>query len=108
MCELESTAIQKMSPNPSCLTLQWLTHSLHLQGHLERCRAGPDIVADAAGDVAKPSTVILSCSDSRVPPEIICDQGLGDCHVVRYYFFLASNLSQDVFTVRAFSSSHQN
>ena len=53
------------------------------QGVLERCKAGPEIVADAAGDVPKPSTVILACSDSRVPPEIICDQGLGDCHVVR-------------------------
>lgn len=41
-------------------------------------------MADAAGDVPKPSTVILACSDSRVPPEIICDQGLGDCHVVRF------------------------
>lgn len=30
-----------------------------------------------------PTAVVLSCSDSRVPPEIIFDQGLGDIFVVR-------------------------
>jgi len=37
-------------------------------------------------DVAKgqhPFAVILSCADSRVPPEVIFDQGLGDLFVVR-------------------------
>ncbi len=33
--------------------------------------------------VHKPFAVIVSCSDSRVPPEIIFDQGLGDLFVVR-------------------------
>jgi carbonic anhydrase len=31
----------------------------------------------------KPKAIILSCSDSRVPPEIIFDQGLGNLFVVR-------------------------
>lgn len=31
----------------------------------------------------KPFAVILGCSDSRVPPELIFDQGLGDLFVVR-------------------------
>ena len=31
----------------------------------------------------KPFAIILSCSDSRVPPEIIFDQGLGEIFVVR-------------------------
>jgi carbonic anhydrase len=31
----------------------------------------------------RPFAVILACSDSRVPPEIIFDQGLGDLFVVR-------------------------
>ncbi len=31
----------------------------------------------------KPHTIVLSCSDSRVPPEVIFDQGLGDLFVVR-------------------------
>ena len=30
-----------------------------------------------------PSAVILGCSDSRVPPELIFDQGLGDLFVIR-------------------------
>ncbi len=30
-----------------------------------------------------PFAIIVSCSDSRVPPEIIFDQGLGDLFVVR-------------------------
>lgn len=30
-----------------------------------------------------PSAVILGCSDSRVPPELIFDRGLGDLFVVR-------------------------
>lgn len=30
-----------------------------------------------------PHTIVVSCSDSRVPPEVIFDQGLGDVFVVR-------------------------
>lgn len=39
-----------------------------------------------------PFAVILCCSDSRVPPEIIFDQGLGDLFVVR----TAGNIVDDV------------
>ena len=31
----------------------------------------------------KPFAIILGCSDSRVPPEIIFDQGLGDLFIIR-------------------------
>lgn len=31
----------------------------------------------------KPFALILSCADSRVPPELIFDQGLGDLFVIR-------------------------
>ena len=31
----------------------------------------------------RPHTIIVSCSDSQVPPEILFDQGLGDLYVVR-------------------------
>lgn len=30
-----------------------------------------------------PSAIVLSCSDSRVPPELVFDQGLGDLFTVR-------------------------
>jgi carbonic anhydrase len=38
-----------------------------------------------------PFAIILSCSDSRVPPEIVFDQGLGDLFVVR----VAGNVIND-------------
>ncbi len=31
----------------------------------------------------KPNTIVLTCSDSRVPPEIIFDQGLGEIFTIR-------------------------
>jgi len=40
----------------------------------------------------KPFAVILTCSDSRVPPEIIFDQGIGDLFVIR----TAGNLVDDI------------
>lgn len=39
-----------------------------------------------------PFALILSCSDSRVPPEIVFDQGLGDLFVIR----TAGNISDDI------------
>lgn len=51
----------------------------------------PDQSTERRAVVAKgqtPFAIILSCSDSRVPPELIFDQGLGDLFVVR----LAGNI----------------
>lgn len=39
-----------------------------------------------------PKAIILGCSDSRVPPEIIFDQGLGDLFVIR----VAGNVIDDI------------
>jgi carbonic anhydrase len=39
----------------------------------------------------KPHSVILSCMDSRVPPEIIFDQGIGNIFVIR----VAGNIEDD-------------
>jgi carbonic anhydrase len=46
----------------------------------------PDQSLEARLSVSKgqsPFAVVLSCSDSRLPPEVIFDQGLGDLFVVR-------------------------
>ena len=43
-------------------------------------------------DGQRPIAIILGCSDSRVPPELIFDQGLGDLFVVR----VAGNILDDV------------
>jgi carbonic anhydrase len=40
----------------------------------------------------KPFAIIVGCSDSRIPPEIIFDQGLGDLFVIR----VAGNIVDDV------------
>ena len=47
-----------------------------------------DTITRAAGrgdlvDGQRPFAVILGCSDSRVPVEIVFDQGLGDLFVIR-------------------------
>lgn len=50
---------------------------------------------DRVKDVAKgqhPFAIIVGCSDSRVPPEIIFDQGVGDLFVIR----TAGNLVDDI------------
>lgn len=39
----------------------------------------------------RPFAIILSCSDSRVPPEIVFDEGLGNLFVVR----VAGNIADD-------------
>ena len=39
-----------------------------------------------------PYAIVLGCSDSRVPPEIIFDQGLGDLFVIR----VAGNVVDDI------------
>src|SRR3990167_319467 len=44
-------------------------------------QAKKDIARLATGQ--KPHTIVLSCSDSRVPPEIIFDQKLGEIFVIR-------------------------
>lgn len=41
----------------------------------------------------KPFAVIVGCSDSRIPPELIFDQGLGDLFVVRLAGNIVDNLA---------------
>ena len=39
-----------------------------------------------------PFAIVLGCSDSRIPPEVVFDQGLGDIFVIR----VAGNIIDDV------------
>lgn len=53
-----------------------------VKGHFRKDGRGPaDIKRLLAGQ--KPHTIVLSCADSRVPPEHVFDQGLGEIFVVR-------------------------
>lgn len=56
--------------------------------------AHPNQTEQCRMEVAKgqrPFVIILGCSDSRVPPEILFDQGIGDLFVIR----LAGNIVDD-------------
>lgn len=59
--------------------------------YVDAQRSHPNQTAQRRTEVAKgqrPFAAIVSCSDSRVPPEIVFDQGLGDLFVIR----LAGNI----------------
>ncbi len=46
-------------------------------------RRDPSTRQQLATEGQKPFAIVVTCSDSRVPPEILFDQGLGDLFVVR-------------------------
>jgi len=75
------TASKGISPE---VALEWLKYGneRHVQGkHVHWHQS-----LDRRREVAKekyPHAIVLSCADSRVPPEIVFDQGLGDLFVVR-------------------------
>jgi carbonic anhydrase len=53
---------------------------------LERSRSGEGLSGSRRSEVAagqQPFAIVLGCSDSRVPAEIVFDQGLGDLFVIR-------------------------
>jgi carbonic anhydrase len=55
-----------------------------LDGNARYVRGQPDHADQRPSDAAQhPIAAILSCSDSRVPPEIIFDRGVGSLFVVR-------------------------
>jgi carbonic anhydrase len=58
-------------------------HERYLGGTSGRGQADLAVARAAVAGGQRPFAVILGCSDSRVPPEIIFDQGLGDLFVVR-------------------------
>jgi carbonic anhydrase len=61
-------------------------------GNLSAKKFTKERLIDLAENGQSPFAIIVSCSDSRVPPEIIFDQGLGDIFVVR----IAGNVINDV------------
>jgi carbonic anhydrase len=75
--------LSQVSPNEALRRLVQ-GNARFVSGHLTH--AGPEEIAKTRGAVSKgqsPFAVIVGCSDSRVGPEIVFDQGLGDLFVVR-------------------------
>lgn len=57
------------------------------QRHIQHREVHPDMQVKRRHDLATagqhPFAIILGCADSRVPPELLFDQGLGDLFVIR-------------------------
>merc|ERR1719450_311888 len=80
-CALNKAAKQELTPYDVLQDLQ--------RGNSRFCMGAPATSEKSAFDRRSlvgtqfPSVAILSCADSRVPVEIVFDQGLGDIFVVR-------------------------
>jgi carbonic anhydrase len=71
-------------PVPTEKALGWLKNG-NTRFVKHRLRNDGDLATDRARLVSgqKPHSIVLSCSDSRVPPEVVFDQKLGEIFVVR-------------------------
>jgi carbonic anhydrase len=91
--ESTSSASHATAPSPSAeavlkeLQAGNTRHAQHRYTHPHQTSAR---LHELAGG-QQPHAVILSCADSRVPPEIVFDQGLGDLFTVR----VAGNIATD-------------
>ncbi len=81
---IEETSTRKPGPVAWSQAVGWLKNgnTRFTTGRLRKDgQSLSDIKRLTAGQ--KPHTVILSCSDSRVPPELVFDQKLGEIFVIR-------------------------
>lgn len=87
-----ATAPQAIDRPNADQALKFLTEGN--QRYVKHKQTHPDESALRLQQVAKaqtPFATVLSCSDSRVPPELLFDQGLGDLFVIR----VAGNIVDD-------------
>lgn len=61
----------------------------HVKGHYKHEHMNHNRLMEVAKG-QKPHAIILSCADSRVPPEVVFDKGLGDLFVIR----VAGNIAE--------------
>lgn len=91
----------KFSPNPMAAEIPEISANQALQKlkegnqrYVSFKRSYPDqdqVRLKAVAQGQHPFAVILGCADSRVPPELLFDQGLGDLFVIR----VAGNILDD-------------
>jgi carbonic anhydrase len=74
----------------TALTMLQDGHTRFITGRMEHPRQSDERRADVA-QRPSPFAIIFGCADTRVPPEILFDQGIGDLFVVR----LAGNVVTD-------------
>lgn len=55
----------------------------YVEGHMSGAKLCDVTTRTSLAKSQKPYAIILTCSDSRVPPEIIFDKGLGEIFVIR-------------------------
>ena len=79
---LATTAASGISANEA-LRLLKEGNARYVDGKLQHPHQGPERRALTSGQGQHPLAAVLTCSDSRVPPEIIFDQGIGDIFVIR-------------------------
>lgn len=78
------------SSQAALLTLLKGNHRF-VNGRAEYPNQSPERRAEIVGG-QNPFAIILTCSDSRLPPEVLFDQGLGDLFVIR----TAGNIVDDI------------
>jgi carbonic anhydrase len=96
---LLSSCTEKTPPNPAQAALHpsaalaklLAGNQRFLNGTLAHPRQTHQRVLETEG-AQHPFAVVVTCSDSRVPPEIIFDEGIGDLFVIR----TAGNLMDDL------------
>jgi carbonic anhydrase len=72
-----------------------------------QCSSSQNDRRKALQNMQEPFAIILGCSDSRVPPEILFDQGIGDLFIIRVAGNVLgqSELDSMTFAVKALGSS---
>ena len=79
-CQQAANHIAPASPDPLQALLQG--NQRFASHHEQHPHQSQQRIREIAGG-QHPTVAVLCCSDSRVPPELIFDQGLGDLFVVR-------------------------
>jgi carbonic anhydrase len=55
----------------------------YVKGGMKACGASDAAARSKLASGQKPFAIVLTCSDSRVPPEMVFDEGLGELFVIR-------------------------
>jgi carbonic anhydrase len=87
---MSSNAKKSLTPDEALAQLM-AGNKRYVAAQAEHPRQNADRRAELSGG-QNPFAIILGCSDSRVAPEVLFDQGLGDLFIIR----VAGNIVDDV------------